>query len=218
MSIADNLSELKEKYGSDVALVAVSKYSTVDQVREAYDAGQRIFGENKVQDVLVKAEALPEDIEWHFIGHLQRNKVKQIAPFVSLIQACDSLRLLQEINKQAAKNERTISCLLQMKIAQEESKFGMSANEILNLLKSDDFRALNNIKVIGLMAMASNVREEAVVGAEFGKAKQLFNDIAQSDFGAQVQMEILSMGMSQDASIAIANGSNMVRVGSAIFK
>ncbi len=218
MSIAENLSELKTKFGNGVQMVAVSKYSEIDAIKEAYDAGQRIFGENKVQDITTKEKELPGNIEWHFIGHLQRNKVKQIAPFVHLIQACDSLRLLQEIDKQAQKNNRTIQCLLQLKIAQEDSKFGMETSEILEIFSSEEFLKMEHVEVVGLMAMASNTRDEDVVCSEFKKAKTLFDEIATRDFGQHVSMKILSMGMSQDANIAIQEGSNMVRVGSAIFK
>lgn len=218
MSIASNLETIKSELGSQVTLIAVSKYSTIAEVKEAYDAGHRDFGENKAQDFVAKCEGLPTDIHWHFIGHLQRNKVKYIAPHVHLIHACDSMRLLKEINKEAAKNDRTISCLLQLKIADESEKFGLEKGELLALLKDEQWSKLNNIEVKGLMAMATNTGNTAQLEQEFGEAQSLIAELRNQDLGPQFSWDILSMGMSQDYNIALEKGANMVRIGSAIFK
>ncbi len=208
MSIQHNLSKISKNIPSEITLVAVSKTKPIEAVLEAYKSGQRIFGENKVQEMVEKHEALPQDIQWHLIGHLQRNKVKYIAPFVSLIHGVDSFQTLEEINKHATKNSRIIECLLQAKIATEESKFGMSFSEIQEILDSEKLRALQNIRVVGLMGMASFTDNKLQISKEFKSLKTFFNTTS---------LKTLSMGMSGDYPLAIENGSNMVRVGSAIF-
>lgn len=212
MNISENLKELKKELPDNVSLVAVTKTKPIGDIMEAYNAGHRVFGENKVQEMESKWQELPKDIEWHMIGHVQRNKVKYMAPFVSLIHAVDSLRLLREINKEARKNDRVINCLLQIKIAEEDSKFGMDKTEALQLLDSNDFKKFENIKIIGLMGMATFTDDEKQVSNEFRSLKTLFDSIKEKH-----NMPVLSMGMSGDYKLAIKNGSNMVRVGSAIF-
>ena len=218
MAIADNIDQFNQILAPyNARLIAVSKTKPNEDLLQAYEAGQRDFGENKVQELTAKAEALPKDIRWHMIGHLQRNKVKYIAPFVHLIHAVDSPRLLQEINKQALKNERIISCLLQVHIAQEESKFGFDPEELLSFLDSDVLSSLKNIRIAGLMGMATNTSDEKQVEREFKSLKALF-DRVRSDYELdQVVMEELSMGMTSDYEIACKQGSTMVRIGSAIF-
>lgn len=213
MTISENLKNLKKALPKDVTLVAVSKTKPVSDLMEAYNAGQRVFGENKIQEMEAKWQEMPEDIEWHMIGHVQRNKVKYMAPFVSLIHAVDSLKLLKEINKEALKNNRTINCLLQVKIAEEESKFGMDEADAASLLASEAFKKLQNVKVVGLMGMATFTDDERQISEEFQKLKDVFEKFKVQDS----RFKILSMGMSGDYKIAIENGSNMVRVGSAIF-
>lgn len=212
MNISGNLKQLKNELPENVSLVAVTKTKPIEDIMEAYNAGHRVFGENKVQEMESKWQELPKDIEWHMIGHLQRNKVKYMAPFVSLIHAVDSLRLLQEINKEAQKNERVINCLLQIKIAEEDSKFGMDKNDAIQLLESDDFKKFENIKIIGLMGMATFTEDEKQVSDEFESLKTLFDSVKE-----KYNMSVLSMGMSGDYKLAIKNGSNMVRIGSAVF-
>ncbi len=211
--ISENLIKIKSELPEDVTLVAVSKTKPVAEIMEAYDAGQRIFGENKIQEMAAKYEEMPKDIEWHMIGHIQRNKVKYMASFVNLIHAVDSLRLLTEINKQALKNNRVIHCLLQLKIASEESKFGLTEVEVIQLLSTNEFKDFQNIKIVGLMGMATFTDNKEQLQEEFGFLKNIFNKfrIQNSEF------KILSMGMSDDYPIAIKNGSTMVRVGSSIF-
>ncbi|MBR9831875.1 YggS family pyridoxal phosphate-dependent enzyme [bacterium] len=216
MIIAENLSFYKEVVGPEVTLVAVSKTKPNEDILEAYAAGQRIFGENKAQEMTSKYEALPKDIEWHMIGHLQRNKVKYIAPYVSLIHSVDSLRLLKEINKEAQKNNRTIPCLLQVYIAKEESKFGLDETEVVELL-DNHLLELPNIKIVGLMGMATNTDNEATIKNEFISLNVFFNRLKQTHFSNDQGFQVLSMGMSGDYSLAISCGSNMVRIGSAIF-
>ncbi|NBG65310.1 YggS family pyridoxal phosphate-dependent enzyme [Acidiluteibacter ferrifornacis] len=216
MSIAENLSFYKEEVGPEVTLVAVSKTKPNEDILAAYAAGQRIFGENKAQEMTTKYEALPKDIEWHMIGHLQRNKVKYIAPYVSLIHSVDSLRLLKEINKEAQKNNRTIPCLLQVYIAKEESKFGLDETEVVELL-DNHLLELPNIKIVGLMGMATNTDNEATIKNEFISLNVFFNRLKQTHFSNDQGFQVLSMGMSGDYSLAISCGSNMVRIGSAIF-
>lgn len=218
MSISGNLKKVKAKLGTAVTLVAVSKYSTIEDIKEAYDAGHRDFGENKAQDLQAKRDELPDDIRWHFIGHLQRNKAKYITDFVHLIHGVDSLKLLREINKQAKKTDRTIPCLLQMHIAAEDTKFGMDQNEITDLIDNPQLAELKNIEVVGLMGMATNTDDSERVDSEFKLLKDLFDKLGLIDLPANVRMETLSMGMSQDYEIALANGSTMVRIGSAVFK
>ena len=213
MLVKQNLDNFKSKIDKDVTLVAVSKTKPVSDILEAYEAGQRVFGENKIQEMVNKYDALPKDIKWHMIGHLQRNKVKYMAHFVELIHGVDSLKTLKEIDKQAKKHDRVISCLLQARIAKEETKFGLEFSEIESILQSKELAELENIKIVGLMGMASFSSNEEEVSAEFQGLKNLYDSINQTDFG----LEILSMGMSGDYKIAIKNGSNMIRVGSAIF-
>jgi len=212
MSISENLNNLKSKLPKEVTLVAVSKTKSVSEIMEAYDAGQRVFGENKIQELTTKYAEMPKDIEWHMIGHIQSNKVKYMAPFVSLIHAVDSLKLLKEINKQAIKNERVISCLLQVKIANEESKFGMTEQDVKQLFTSDEFISFQNIKIEGLMGMATFTENEDQLNQEFQKLNTLYSLLKN-----KYSFSTLSMGMSGDYPIAISKGSNMIRVGSAIF-
>ncbi len=211
--IAENLKNIKQEIPKDIDFVLISKTHPVSEIMEAYNAGQRIFGENKVQEMELKFHEMPKDIEWHMVGHLQRNKVKYMAPFVSLIHAVDSLRLLQEINKEAEKNDRIIHCLLQIKIADEESKFGMEEAEAKELLFSEEIKNFKNIQIVGLMGMATFTENHTQVSSEFKKLKNIF-DQCKKDFP---QFKTLSMGMSGDYKIAIAEGSTMIRVGSAVF-
>ena len=213
MSIKESLQKIKSSLPEDVVLVAVSKTKPNLDIVEAYKAGQRFFGENKVQDLVDKYETLPKDIKWHMIGHLQTNKVKYIAPFVSLIHGVDSFKLLKEINKKANQNSRIINCLLQIHIAQEETKFGFSEEEVMDLLSSNEFKTLNNIKVVGLMGMATYTENRNQIKNEFNSLKNLFDKLSTLYF----PLTTLSMGMSGDYQIAIECGSNMVRVGSSIF-
>lgn len=218
MSIADNIKRLKnETIPKKVTLIAVSKTKTVADIQDAYDAGQRLFGENTVQEMVEKYEQLPKDIQWHQIGHLQSNKVKYIAPFISIIQSVDSLKLLQEINKQAEKNKRVIDCLLQIYIADEETKYGLDFDEAIELLRSEAFAALKNIRIRGLMGIATNTDKEKQLKDEFHELKIFFDGIKQSFFRKEESFNVLSMGMSADYELAIEQGSNMIRVGSTIF-
>lgn len=217
MSIAENLQKIKAGIPSTVCLVAVSKTKPVEMIQAAYDAGQRVFGENKAQEMQSKAEKLPTDIEWHMIGHLQSNKVKYIAPFVHLIHSVDKINLLKEINKRAAQNNRVIAVLLQIHIAKEESKFGLDETELSELLESDNFTEFKNIKVVGLMGMATFTENTAQIQSEFNSLKSLFDVTKNKYFKTDSNFSILSMGMSGDYEIAIEAGSNMVRIGSAIF-
>ena len=212
-SIAENLIKIRESLPGHVTLVAVSKTKSVPELMEAYDAGQRIFGENKIQEMVDKHTQMPEDIQWHMIGHVQTNKVKYMAEFVSLIHGVESYKLLKEINKQAAKHHRVIDCLLQVKIAKEETKFGMTSEETISLLNSEEFKALTNVRVIGLMGMASFVSNEEQLSEEFQFLEKLFIDLKEN----HPQLQTLSTGMSGDYPLAITHGSTMVRVGSAIF-
>ena len=215
-TISENLINIKSNLPEDVTLVAVSKTKPVSEIMEAYAAGQRIFGENKIQEMAAKHEEMPNDIEWHMIGHIQRNKVKYMASFVSLIHAVDSLRLLTEINKQALKNNRVIHCLLQLKIASEESKFGLTEEEVNQLLNSEEFKEFKNIKIVGLMGMATFTDNKEQLQNEFGTLKQLFDNLSTNKID-NCNLKTLSMGMSDDYPIAIKKGSTMVRVGSSIF-
>ena len=216
-TIAQNLNELKEQLPSDVTLVAVSKTKPGEMIMEAYETGHRIFGENKVQELADKYEQLPKDIRWHMIGHLQRNKVKYIAPFVSLIHGVDSFRLLKTINKEAAKNNRIIPCLFQIHIADEETKFGLDENELFEILESADYKNLSNIQIKGLMGMATFTDDREKVRSEFRFLKTLFDKTKNNYFRSDDAFSILSMGMSGDYQIAVEEGSNMVRIGSAVF-
>ncbi|WP_299782521.1 YggS family pyridoxal phosphate-dependent enzyme [uncultured Formosa sp.] len=216
MSIQENLNHIKETLPEHVTLVAVSKTKPVSDLQEAYDAGQRIFGENKIQEMAEKHELLPKDIEWHMIGHVQRNKVKYMAPFVSLIHGVENKKLLNEINKQAAKHERVINCLLQIKIADEDSKFGMTEAEALQILQSDTFSELKHINIVGVMGMATFTENESQIKTEFSQLKTIFNSLKEHHVNP-TQFKTLSMGMSGDYPLAIACGSTMVRIGSSIF-
>ncbi|OAD92817.1 YggS family pyridoxal phosphate enzyme [Aequorivita soesokkakensis] len=213
MSISENLKKFNKELPNNVTLVAVSKTKPVSDLMEAYNAGQRIFGENKIQEMESKWQEMPKDVEWHMIGHVQRNKVKYMAPFVNLIHAVDSLKLLKEINKEAEKNERTIACLLQIKIAEEDSKFGMDKADAATLLSSEELKKLQNVKIVGLMGMATFTDDEKQISDEFQKLKKIYDQFRIMNS----ELKILSMGMSGDYKIAMENGSNMVRVGSAIF-
>ncbi len=217
MSIVDNLNGLKAELPDHVELIAVSKTHQAERMMEAYNTGHRYFGENKVQEMVAKSETMPSDIRWHLIGHLQRNKVKYIAPFVHLIHGADSLKLLREINKRAKQNERVIDCLIQVFIAKEETKFGMDEEEVRTLISSPELQELEHIRVVGLMGMATNTDNTDQIKSEFNGLKELFEDIKASDTPKHVEMNHLSMGMSSDYKLAIECGSNMVRVGSAIF-
>lgn len=217
MLIKQNLIHIKKTLPKHVTLVAVSKTKPISDIKDAYDAGQRVFGENMVQEMVNKYDALPKDIEWHMIGHLQRNKVKYMAHFVALIHGVDSLKTLLEIDKQAKKNNRVISCLLQAKIAEEDSKFGLSFEEIENILSSEEFKTLQNIKVTGLMGMASFTSDDKQVANEFKTLKVFFDTIKDKYVFINCELNTLSMGMSGDYEIAVENGSTMIRVGSALF-
>jgi PLP dependent protein len=218
MSITDNIKSLKKETGNiNVTLIAVSKTKSVEEVQEAYNAGQRLFGENMVQEMVDKYEHLPKDIQWHLIGHLQSNKVKYIAPFISMIQSVDSLKLLQEINKHAEKNKRIIDCLLQIYIADEETKFGLGFDEAIELLRLDELAALKHIRIRGLMGIATNTDNEKQIKDEYYELKTFFDGIKQSFFRKDDNFDTLSMGMSADYKIAIEEGGNMVRLGSTIF-
>jgi pyridoxal phosphate enzyme (YggS family) len=218
MSIADNIKSLKNETNAiKVQLIAVSKTKPVEEIMEAYDAGQRVFGENMVQELVDKYEKLPKDIKWHLIGHLQSNKVKYITPFISMIQSVDSIKLLQEIDKHAQKNNRVIDCLLQVYIADEETKFGLGFDEVIELLRSDEYTELSHVRIRGLMGIATNTDNEKQIKDEFYELKIFFDGIKQSYFRQDPTFDILSMGMSSDYKIAIEQGSNMVRLGSTIF-
>ena len=218
MSIADNIKSLKKETTEiNVTLLAVSKTKPATDLQEAYDAGQRLFGENIVQELVEKHEQLPKDIEWHLIGHLQTNKVKYIAPFISMIQSVDSIKLLQEINKHAEKSKRVIDCLLQIYIADEETKFGLGFDEAIELLRSEEYAALKNIRIRGLMGIATNTDSEKQVKEEYYELKTFFDGIKLSFFRKEESFDTLSMGMSSDYKLAIEQGSNMIRLGSTIF-
>ena len=216
MSIQQNLLHIKSTLPEHVTLVAVSKTKPVPDLMEAYNAGQRIFGENKIQEMADKWEQMPKDIEWHMIGHVQTNKVKYMAPFVSLIHGVDSLKLLEEINKQALKNNRIIDCLLQIYVAEEESKFGLDEKELSVLLASPAFKEMKNIRIVGLMGMATFTDYQNQIKKEFTHLKSIF-DRLQSLQTANCKLQTVSMGMSGDYQLAIACGSTMVRIGSSIF-
>ncbi len=218
MSITDNIKRLKNEIESlNVKLIAVSKTKPVEDILEAYEAGHRVFGENQVQELADKHEKLPKDIEWHLIGHLQTNKVKYIAPFINLIHSVDSLKLLQEINKHAERNNRIIDCLLQVYIADEETKYGLGFDEVIELLRSDEFSLLKNVRIVGLMGIATNTDSEKQLKEEFYELKTLFRGVKESYFKNEESFKEISMGMSSDYKIAIEQGSTMVRIGSDIF-
>lgn len=217
MSITDNLKQVLATLPAGVRLVAVSKFHPNEAIEEAYTAGQRIFGESKVQEMTGKYESLPKDIEWHFIGHLQTNKIKYMAPFVSMIHGIDSYKLLTEVNKQAAKAERIIDCLLQLHIAQEETKFGFSFEECRKMLAAGEWKTLANVRICGLMGMATNTDAEKQIEQEFHSLHIFFNEVKKDFFADQLHFCELSMGMSDDYPLAVAQGSTLVRVGSRIF-
>jgi hypothetical protein len=212
--IKDLLAELED---STVKLIAVSKTQSIEKILEAYEAGHRIFGENKAQEMAAKFQALPKDIAWHMIGHLQTNKVKYIAPFVALIHSVDSVKLLEEIDKQGKKSDRIIPCLLQVHIAKEETKFGFDADEVMSLLSGLSLSHLSNIEIKGLMGMATLTDDAAAIREEFRSLKKIFNNLTERNLPPNIRMDELSMGMSSDYKIAIEEGSTLVRIGTAIF-
>lgn len=217
MSISSILSSIKTDLPDYVRLVAVSKFHPVEMIEEAYHAGQRIFGENHVQEMTQKHEVLPKDIEWHFIGHLQTNKVKYIAPFVSLIHSVDSFKLLKEINKQAEKSQRVISCLLQIHIAQEETKYGFSFDECRTMLQEEDWKTLTHVQLCGVMGMATFTDDVREVRNEFRSLKKFFDEIKENYFSHIDAFREISMGMTDDYPIAIEEGSTLIRIGTKIF-
>jgi pyridoxal phosphate enzyme (YggS family) len=217
MSVSDNLNKVKQHVPSHVTLVAISKTHPVDHIMEAYNAGQRVFGENKVQEMVSKQEVMPKDIQWHLVGHLQSNKIKYIAPFVTLIHSVDSLKLLVAINKEAVKADRVIDCLLQVYIAEEETKFGLSVEELTELLESEEYKQLTHVRVCGVMGMATFTDNEDQIRKEFKSLKTIFTNLKNSYFPNTDSFRHISMGMSGDYAIAIEEGSTMIRVGSSIF-
>jgi len=217
MGIAGRISKIKEHLGENVCLVAVSKTKTIREIEEAYNVGQRVFGENKVQELTEKARHLYRDIEWHFIGHLQTNKVKYIAPFVAMIHSVDSFKLLKTIDREGQKNNRKIRCLLQFHIAEEETKFGFDLSEAVYVLSSPEFSELEYVELCGVMGMATNTGNETQVRKEFKMLKNIFMEIKGKFFGGQDSFSEISMGMSGDYEVAVEEGSTMVRIGSLIF-
>lgn len=215
--ISDNLDRIRQTIPSNVTLITVSKTKPIPNLMEAYEAGQRHFGENKVQELCDKQVVMPSDVHWHLIGHLQRNKVKYIAPFVHLIHSVDSLKLLAEINKEAQKNKRVIDCLLQLYIASEETKFGLSFEEARDLLSDEAFQQMNNIRIVGVMGMASFIDKQEQIREEFQSLYHYFLVLKSHFFKFNPDFKEISMGMSGDYQLAIAEGSTMVRVGSSIF-
>ena len=217
MSIADNLKQVLAELPQGVRLVDVSKFHPNEAIEEAYQAGQRIFGESKVQEMTAKYESLPKDIEWHFIGHLQSNKIKYMIPYVAMIHGIDTYKLLAEVNKQAGKAGRTVNCLLQIHVAQEETKFGFSPEECREMLDAGEWKALAHVRICGLMGMASNTDNIEQINGEFRLLSSLFKEIKENWFADSDVFRELSMGMSHDYHEAIASGSTLVRVGSKIF-
>ena len=217
MSIGECIASIRNEINESVTLVAVSKTKPVEAILEAYTTGQREYGENKVQELVTKYEFLPKDIHWHLIGHLQSNKVKYIAPFVHLIHSVDGLKLLTEINKQALKNNRIIDCLLQFHVATEETKFGLNQSEAIELLDSEEYTSMKNIRIVGIMGMASFTENELLIRSEFQSLKSIFHSLKESHFPGDNAFKEISMGMSGDYKIAIEEGSTMIRVGSTIF-
>jgi PLP dependent protein len=218
MSIAENLINLKSQFPSHVTLVAVSKTKPIADLMEAYHAGQRIFGENKIQEMTEKWEQMPKDIQWHMIGHVQTNKVKFMAEYVSLIHGVDSLKLLEEINKQAQKHNQIMDCLFQIHIAEEETKFGLDEKELEEILQSNEFNSLKNIKIVGLMGMATFTDNQNQIKKEFQHLKAIFDKLKNLGLKSEaIHLTTLSMGMSGDYQLAIECGSTMVRIGSSIF-
>jgi PLP dependent protein len=216
-NIAQNIQTIEDQLPTGCKLIVVSKYRGVEEIEAAYASGQRLFAENRVQALLERKEALPADIEWHLIGHLQTNKVKYITPFISMIHAVDSIKLLQEINKEAAKSNRVIPCLVQLHIAQEETKFGLDAGELDAFFVAYQNGNMTHVTLSGLMAMASNTHDRSQIAAEFAQVQSLFTTVKDKYFPDQAEFCELSIGMSSDYDIAIAHGSTLVRVGSAVF-
>ncbi|WP_282016246.1 YggS family pyridoxal phosphate-dependent enzyme [Marinifilum flexuosum] len=217
MSIPQKIEEIKKSIPENVTLVAVSKTKPNEAIMEAYDGGYRIFGENKPQELTRKFNELPKDIIWHMIGHLQTNKVKYIAPFVSLIHAVDSLKLLKEINKQALKNDRVIDCLFQFHIADEDTKFGLDLNDAELIINSEEYQNMQNVRIVGVMGMATYTDDENQVRSEFSNLKSIYSELKSKFFSAEKSFNEISMGMSGDYKLAIEEGSTMIRVGSTIF-
>ncbi|MCY1633626.1 YggS family pyridoxal phosphate-dependent enzyme [Marinifilum sp. D737] len=217
MSIPQKIEEIKKSIPENVTLVAVSKTKPNEAIMEAYDGGYRIFGENKPQELTRKFNELPKDIIWHMIGHLQTNKVKYIAPFVSLIHAVDSLKLLKEINKQALKNDRVIDCLFQFHIADEDTKFGLDLNDAELIINSEEYQNMQNIRIVGVMGMATYTDDENQVRSEFSNLKSIYSELKSKFFSGEENFKEISMGMSGDYKLAIEEGSTMIRVGSTIF-
>ena len=217
MSIADRLAAVTSALPQGVELVAVSKYPPVEELMQAYDAGQRIFGENIVQELRLKQPLMPQDVQWHFLGHLQTNKVKYIAPFVSLIHSIDSLHLLAEVNRQALRCGRVIDCLLQLHVAQEETKFGFTFSECRQMLSEGEWRTMEGVRLCGVMCMASNTPDESRIRQDFRSVSDFFSQIKADYFASAPHFAIRSYGMSHDYPLAIAEGSNMVRIGTDIF-
>lgn len=211
-SITENLKQIKTSLPENVKLVAVSKTKPVNEIMEAYNAGHRDFGENKIQEMIEKWEQMPKDIKWHMIGHVQRNKVKYMAPFVSLVHAVDSLKLLKEIEKQGKKNNRTIECLLQVYIAKEDTKFGLEAEDVTAIFESEEYQNFKNVRIVGLMGMATFTDDESHIAKEFEFIKSFYNQL-KNKYG----LHELSIGMSSDYEVALNHGTTMVRIGSAIF-
>lgn len=217
VDVAKNLHEVLGNLPKEVRLVAISKYHPNEYLEAAYNEGQRIFGESHEQELAKKQETLPKDIEWHFIGHLQTNKVKYIAPYISMIEAVDSYKLLKEINKQAAKNDRIINVLLELHIAEEETKYGLTLDDCRNMLEAGEWKDLQNVQICGLMMMASNTNETSIIEKEFDTATDFFDEIKGKYFAEIPTFKERSWGMSHDYKIAIKHGSTMVRVGTNIF-
>jgi len=217
MDIAKNIEEIKSDLPKGVKLVAVSKTKPNEAILEAYQTGHRMFGENKAQELIRKQPELPGDIEWHFIGHLQSNKVKYIAPFVSMVHSIDSFKILKTVNKEARKNDRVIPCLLQFHIAEEESKYGLTEADAREILESEAYKKMQNISVAGVMGMATFTDDSEKVRKEFKKLKSIFNELKKNYFADQPEFKEISMGMSDDYQVAVEEGSTIVRVGSKIF-
>ena len=215
--IQDEIKRIQAELPESVRLVAVSKFHPIEAIQEAYEVGQRVFGESKVQEMTMKHEALPKDIEWHFIGHLQTNKIKYMAPYVALIHGVDSYKLLSEINKQAAKAGRIIPCLLQIHIAQEETKFGFSTDECRAMLEAGEWKTLNHVRIAGVMGMATNTEDEAQIAQEFRTLADFFRQAKETYFKDTPEFKEISMGMSDDYPLAIREGSTLIRIGSRIF-
>ncbi len=217
MNIKENLKKIKREIPANVKLVAVSKTKPVELIKEAYDAGHKIFGENKAQELSAKYPQLPKDIEWHFIGHLQTNKVKYIAPFVAMIHSVDSFKLLREINKQASKHNRSIDCLLEFHIAEESTKFGLNIEEAEEILLHPDIKTLSNIRICGVMGMATYTDDTQQIHREFAHLHEIFDHLKKKFFSGEPSFKEISMGMSGDYKVAIKEGSTIVRIGSKIF-